>query len=217
MKRIRLISAVLIFTTMLALAATAQTRPRPGTAAPRPASPTTTPPPQTTASGSVAVPASKIALVDTSMFGDEKAGITRFVNAVQIVDREFQPRQTELTSLQTRIQVIVEDINKLRGNSVVDPKTIQDKQNEGARLQREFDDKKEQGAAAYSKRYQEVVGPISTEIGKALDQFTQQRGITMTLDVSKLLPIMLTVDPATDITTAFIAEFNSKYPATPRP
>jgi Skp family chaperone for outer membrane proteins len=218
MKRILFIAATLIFSAALALSVSAQTRP--GAAAPRPTPPRPTPTPtaqaaapQTPAPSNAPVPVTKIALVDTSMFGDETNGIIRFVNAVKIVDREFQPRQTELTNLQTRIQAIVNDLDKLRGNAIVDQKSIQDKQNEGERLQREFNDKKAQGDAAYTKRYSEVVGPVSTEIGNALTEYAQQRGVTMTLDFSKLIPLMLTVNPATDITTAFIADFNSKHPA----
>jgi hypothetical protein len=48
----------------------------------------------------------------------------------------------------------------------------------------------------------------------------RQRGITMTLDMSKLLPAILTALPTGDITQAFIAEFNRKNPrrgAAPRP
>jgi len=48
----------------------------------------------------------------------------------------------------------------------------------------------------------------------------RQRGITMTLDMSKLLPAILTAVPTVDITQAFIADFNSKNPraaAAPRP
>ena len=36
----------------------------------------------------------------------------------------------------------------------------------------------------------------------------------MILDISKLAPAILTVNPAMDVTQAFIAEFNSKNPAT---
>jgi hypothetical protein len=57
-------------------------------------------------------------------------------------------------------------------------------------------------------------------IGKAMDQFARERGITMTLDLSKLLPAMLTALPTVDVTDAFIADFNRKNPRTgaaPRP
>jgi hypothetical protein len=34
----------------------------------------------------------------------------------------------------------------------------------------------------------------------------------MILDISKLLPAVLTVNPAMDVTQAFIADYNSKHP-----
>jgi hypothetical protein len=42
----------------------------------------------------------------------------------------------------------------------------------------------------------------------------------MTLDISKLMPAILTAIPAIDMTQAFISDFNSKNPRTgtpPRP
>ena len=65
-----------------------------------------------------------------------------------------------------------------------------------------------------SKRYEQAVSPISRQIGAALDQFASQRGVTMTLDLSKLLPAVLTMVPAVDLTQAFINDFNSKNPRT---
>ena len=194
---------------IVAISASAQTRP--GTAAPRQAAPQTPP----AAVSNAPVPDSKIAFIDTGMFGEEKGGINRYVSAVKKVEREFQPRQTELITIQNRIKALADEISKLSGNSVlVDPKTIQAKQEEGERLQRDLKYKKDQADADFAKRYQEEVSPISTDIGKALDQFAQQRGITMILDISKLAPAVLTVNPAMDVTAAFIAEFNSKNPAT---
>jgi hypothetical protein len=37
----------------------------------------------------------------------------------------------------------------------------------------------------------------------------------MTLDVSKMLPAILTALPTVEVTTAFIAEFNRKNPRAP--
>ncbi|MEO8435051.1 MAG: OmpH family outer membrane protein [Pyrinomonadaceae bacterium] len=206
MKRIRLIAAALMLAALLVVSAAAQTRP--GAASTRPAAP------QVPAASNAPVPDTKMAFIDTGAFGDEKGGITRYVNAVKKVEREFQPRQTELVTLQNRIKALADEISKLSGNSVVDPKTIQAKQDEGERLQRDLKYKKEQADADFTKRYQEEVSPISTDIGKALDQFATQRGITMILDISKLAPAILTVNPAMDVTAAFIAEFNTKNPAT---
>lgn len=197
---------------ILALSASAQTRPaagRPATTTP-PATPQSTAPAQTNAP----LPDTKIAFIDTGAFGEEKGGITRYVNAMKSLEREFQPRQKELNDIQTRIKGLADEITKLSGNSVVDPKTIQAKNDEGERLQRDLKYKKEQADADFAKRYEEVVGPISQDIGKALNQFASQRGITMILDISKLAPAILTVNPAMDVTAAFISEYNTKNPAT---
>ncbi|MFZ2177410.1 MAG: hypothetical protein WAW17_25950, partial [Rhodococcus sp. (in: high G+C Gram-positive bacteria)] len=67
---------------------------------------------------------------------------------------------------------------------------------------------------SYEKRYQEVTAPVSADIGKALDEFARQRGFTITFDLNKLAPAILTISPTIDVTQAFIADFNSKYPAT---
>jgi hypothetical protein len=39
----------------------------------------------------------------------------------------------------------------------------------------------------------------------------------MTFDVSKILPAILTLAPAVDLTQAFISDFNSKNPRTGAP
>jgi Skp family chaperone for outer membrane proteins len=207
MKHLRLIAATLMLAAMIAVSASAQTRP--ATTPARPAAQTTP------AVNNGPIPDTKIAFIDTSAFGEEKGGIARYVNAMKALEREFQPRTTELTTMQTRIKTIADELNKLSaGSAVVDQKTIQGKQDEGERLQRDLKYKDEQLKADMSKRYQDVVGPISNDIGNALTQFANQRGITMILDYSKLLPAILTLSPAADVTQAFIAEYNSTHPAT---
>ncbi|HEX8920714.1 MAG TPA: OmpH family outer membrane protein [Pyrinomonadaceae bacterium] len=208
MRNFRILAAAMMLAAIFAVSASAQTRPATGTAA-RPAAPQQTTPPASTGP----VPDTKIAYINTEAFGDEKSGITRYVTAVKALEREFDPRQKELITMQTRIKAIADEISKLSGSSVVDPKTIQAKQDEGERLQRDLKYKKEQADADFAKRYQEVVSPISADIGKALDQFANQRGLTMILDISKLAPAVLTANQNMDVTAAFIAEYNSK-PAT---
>jgi Skp family chaperone for outer membrane proteins len=200
MRNFRIIAAATMLAAIAVVSASAQTRP----AATTPARP---------AASNAPLPDTKIAFIDTGAFGDDKGGITRYVTAVKSLEREFDPRQKELVTMQTRIQTLADEITKLSSSTVVDPKTIQVKQDEGARLQRDLKYKKEQADADFSKRYQEVVGPISQDIGKALEQFASQRGITMILDISKLAPAILTVNPGMDMTSAFITEYNSR-PAT---
>jgi len=206
MKRVFVVTVGFVVLSAMSLMASAQVRP--GTAAPaRPAAPQPTPAPAT-----VAVPATKIALIDTTAFSDEKTGIKRYLNAVNGLRRQFEARNTELRNLDAQIKALAAEINKLSAAPVVSQETIRAKQDEGTRLERDLKYKKEQADADYAKKYEEVVGPVSADIGKALDLYASQYGLTMVLDVSKLLPAILTVNPTTDITEAFIADYNSKNP-----
>ena len=222
MNRIRFILAALIFVALTIISVGAQTRPqtvtRP-TPTPLPR-PTATPLPRpvaTPAPLNLSVPESRIALIDTGMFGDEKNGIFRYIDAANVVSREFQPRTNELRNLEARLNTLATEIQTLMKAPTPDQRAIQAKQTEGERLQQEFNTKKDRLDEDVSKRYQQIVTPVSKQIGVAMDQFARQRGITMTLDTSKLLPAILTVVPAVDITQAFIADFNSKNPRTASP
>lgn len=203
MRIIRLFAAAIFIAAIVVVPTFAQQRPGA-------AQPAATTPAQATGP----VPASKIAFVNTQAFDDEKVGINRYVAAMKNLQREFQPRQTELQTLDTRLKAIADEISKTQ--SVADPKALQLKQEEGEKLQRELEFKKKEFEAAAAKRYEEVVGPINADIVKALDVFAKARGITMILDVSKqaILESILTVDPAMDVTAPFIVEYNSKNPAT---
>lgn len=209
MKAIRFTAAVLLCAASLVISTQAQaTRPAPPPA--RPAAPVTASAP---AVSNEPVPASKIALVDTRYFYDEKNGINKLIAGLKQLEREFLPKQQELLGLQNRLQAIADELQKLGGGAApVDPKTIQAKQDEGERLQRELEYKKKDAEAALQKRRSELVGPVSEEIGKALQAFAAARGITMILDPSRMEEAFLAVIPSVDATQAFIADFNTKNP-----
>jgi Skp family chaperone for outer membrane proteins len=206
MRILRLIAASAILAAITALSAFAQGTARPTTTPARPAAPA--------AAAPANVPDSKIAFINTEAFGDEKAGIVRYINAVKSLEKEFLPRQTELNTMNTRLKALADEITKLTGASVVSADTIRAKQDEAEALQRDMKRKKEDADAAFQKRYETVVSPISTDIGNSLTTFANARGITMILDISKLAPAVLTVNPAMDVTQAFISEYNSTHPAT---
>jgi outer membrane protein len=158
------------------------------------------------------VPDSKVALINTDAFSDEKQGITRLVNAVKGVDREFNPRKTDLQGMQTRIQQLTDDIQKTA--PMADPKATQGKQDQLDQLKKDFQRKGEDAQAAYNKRLQEIVGPIYDDIGKSLDAFGKSHGITLMLDAAKIGPAIIMASDTMDVTAAFIREFNSSHPAT---
>ncbi len=173
----------------------------------------TRPAPQTTAAPAQAnVPASKVALINTEAFADEKQGIFRIVAAVKRVDNEFEPRKKELQALQTRLQQLTDDVEKTK--SVAAPAATQQKLDQLEQLKKDGQRKQEDAQAAYNKKMQEALAPIYEDIGKSLDAFGKSQGITLLLDASKIAPAILSAAEASDVTKAFIAEFNSKFPAT---
>lgn len=214
MKNFRIFAATLMLAALLAVSAFAQTRPATGGAT-TPARPAATAP----ATPAGPLPDTKIAFIDTGAFGDEKEGIVRYVNAMKALEAEFKPRQDELNNMNNRIKAIADEINKLNAggaSSPVAPQTIQAKQDEGEKLQRDLKYKKEQADADFQRRYNEVISPISSDIGKALDQFAQSQGITLILDIGRLMQAgaVLTANPNMDVTKAFVSEYNRTHPAT---
>ena len=200
MKIFRAIAAVAFVAAISAGSISAQIRPA-GTPA------TSTTPTQTTAS----VPDSKIALIDSSAFGDEKQGIVRIVTALKKLNAEFQPRQNELQTLQQQIDKATADLQKVQ--PVQDPKLSAQQQDKIDTMKKDLQRKGEDAQAAFNKRQEEILSPILEEIGKALDVYAKAHGITMILDVTKL-PGIVSASDSLDITKAFIVEFNSKNPAT---
>jgi len=199
MKIVRFIAAVALLTTVAFISVSAQ-QAKPGASAPA------SPAPQT----NVAVPDSKMALIYSDAFLDPKAGINRFTALMGTLNREFQPRQTELQSLQTKIQTLTKEINDTA--TVADPKTIQQKRDQLEQAQTDYKRKGEDAQAAYERRRQEIFMPLQQDIGKALETYAKARGITVIVDGSQV-PVVYAAD-SLDITKAFIAEFNSKNPAT---
>jgi outer membrane protein len=157
------------------------------------------------------VPETKIALVNTDEFADEKTGITRLVSAMKRVDGEFQPRRTELQTLQQQIEKATADLTK--ATPVQDQKVTQQQTEKIELMKTEFKRKGEDAQAGYQKRLQDVLGPVYDDIGKALDAYAKAHGITLILDVTKVQGIV-SASESLDITRSFITEFNSKNPAT---
>lgn len=198
MKIDRLIAA---FAFVLALAVSG------AVAQPKPAAPATAP------AQSANVPESKIALIYSDAFLDAKNGIGRFTTLITNLNREFQPRQTKLQGLQERIKTLTDEVNKIQGASaVVDPKTIQTKMDSLEQLKKEFTREGEDAQAAYNKRRTELFTPLQDDIGKALEAYAKAHNINVIIDGSQV-PLVYAAD-ALDITRAFIADFNSKNPAT---
>ena len=205
MKIFRATAAVAFCAALTAGSAWAQ--PRTGTAAPTQPRPTPASAPATAAN----IPDSKVAVIDSGAFQDEKVGIVRVVTALKRLNSEFQPRATELTNLDQQIQKLEADLQKAA--PVQDPKVTQQQQDKIDSMKRDLQRKTEDYQAAVNKRLQEVRAPLYEDIGKALTAFAKAKGITLILDVSQVQGLFVMSD-AIDVTSAFIADYNSKNPAT---
>ena len=201
MRIYRLIAAAAFLAAITALPASAQQRPA-----------ATATQPAAAAASNAPVPDSKIALINTDAFADEKLGITRLVNAMKKVDGEFTPRRTELQGIKANIDKLTADIQATA--NVAQPQQLQQKTDQLESLKRDMQRKTEDAQAAYNKRLQESVGPLYEDIGKSLDAFARARGITLLLDAAKIGPAILAFTDTIDVTRAFIADYNSKNPAT---
>lgn len=159
------------------------------------------------------VPESKIALVYTNLFLEPKTGIAKFLNLVNTLNREFEPRQRELVQLQERIKTLTNEIDQAqRASAVVDQKSVQTKIDQAQQLEKDLQRKAEDAKAAYQKRRDELFTPLQDEIGKALEVYAKQHNINVLIDGSQV-PLIYAAD-SLDITRAFINDFNSKNPAT---
>ncbi|MCM3873614.1 MAG: OmpH family outer membrane protein [Pyrinomonadaceae bacterium] len=176
----------------------------PALAQTRPAGPTT--PPQTGA----ALPDSKIALIYSDAFLDPKTGISRFTTVLGNLNREFQPRQTELQQLSQKIQQLKDEVEKTK--SVAEPRALQQKVDQLEQWNKELQRKGEDAQAAYTKRRGEIFAPLEDDIKKSLEAFAKQRGINVIIDGSQV-PVVYAAD-SIDVTRAFISDFNTKNPAT---
>jgi outer membrane protein len=212
---IRDYSLVIVALMVVGIATTINAQQRP--AGPPPAArPTPTPAAApTTPPANVALPTSKMAVIYTDVFLDQKAGIAKFNNLLTKLNNEFQKLKDEINAMQQRAQALETEINKLReapAGTPIDQRSLQAKIDQLEQLKKDIQRKGEDAQGSYNRRRQELFGPLQEEIGKALEAFAKARGINVIIDAAQV-PLLF-ADEKIDITRAFIADFNSKNPVT---
>jgi Skp family chaperone for outer membrane proteins len=163
----------------------------------------------------------KIGLINTFEFGDEKAGITKYVNVLKSLQAEFAPAQLELDTLSKKLSGLAKEVQTLReqaasGKVPVDEKAAQAKVEEAEKIQRDIKFKQEDAKARYERRQQAVIGPVMQDIGRAVNDYAKQKGFTVIFDIAKddsglLLAIG---DEKIDVTKDFITFYNARPAAT---
>lgn len=181
------------------------------------AQPTPTPAaaPPAGATQTVALPVSKMAVIYTDLFLDQKTGIAKFNTVVAKLNGEFQKLKDELNQMQTRGQALEGEITKLRdapAGTPIDQRSLQAKIDQLEQLKKDIQRKGEDAQASYNRRRQELFSPLQDEIGKALEAFAKTRGINVIIDGTQI-PLLYAAD-SIDITRAFITDFNTKNPVT---
>jgi Skp family chaperone for outer membrane proteins len=177
--------------------------------------PAATAPAATASAATVQLPMSKMAILYTDLFLDQKTGIAKFNSVVTKLNSEFQKTKDELTQMQTRAQTLESEITKLREapeGTPIDQRSLQAKIDQLDQLKKDIQRKGEDAQGSYNRRRQELFLPLQEEIGKALEAFAKARGINVIIDGTQV-PLLYAAD-SIDITRAFIADFNSKNPVT---
>jgi outer membrane protein len=150
-----------------------------------------------------------VAIIDSSVFMDEKAGIARVMAAMQGIETKFQPLRNELRGMRERLSTMRSDIQKKR--QVQEP-TLTAQQTEAVdRLELEIKRKAEDAQASYQKENAAVLEPLQQDIGTALTAYAQSKGITLLIDANRV-PIIYAASNV-DITKDFIADYNRTHPA----
>lgn len=157
--------------------------------------------------------ATKIAVFDSDALGDDKTGVKKLVAAFRQIETNIKPLRDEIQGLRTRYDAAVAIVNKPPPG--MDQKAIAAKADEAESIKSDIERKQQDGQKALEKRTKELTDPIYQEINTELLAYAKARGFDMVFDLSKLAGIALVLNPAIDITAAFIAEYNTKHPLVP--
>lgn len=164
----------------------------------------------------------KIVVIDTGAF-DNKDGIQRYVNAMNGLEAEFKPVSTKIDGMITRYNSLGAEIKKIQeqisaGSTggvapPIDQKAAEAKVVEYQTLEKNIKREQEDAKANFERRQQQVMGPLLQEIGKAMQEYANQKGYDLILDAAKLdnAGLILAFNPArVDVTKDFITFFNAR-------
>jgi len=120
-----------------------------------------------------------VAVINSLHFEDDNKGVTKLVNTREKAEAEFKPKMDELGTMQMKLDDIKKKIEKTPSQN--DRKLIE----EGERLQRDLVYKQEDYRAKYNRRFQELMRPVYTAMGNAMQQWSKKNGYDMLFDISK--------------------------------
>lgn len=149
-----------------------------------------------------------VGIIDTSQFADDKAGITRVINALKQVETKYDAIRKEMQGLQARLDTLKQNLDKNQATQA--PNVTQQQVDEGQRLELQIKRKAEDAQAGYQRDTNAALEPLQTDIQNALNVYAKAKGLNLVIDVSRV-PVLF-VDPTLDITKDFIADYNKTHP-----
>lgn len=154
----------------------------------------------------------KVAIIDSAMFADEKTGITKFVTAMKSVESQFTATRTELSGMNTRLTNLTKEVETLRNSPAVNQASLQKKIQEAQDLDRDIRRKTEDAQGLYSVKQRDATQPIQQAMYVAMQEFAKTRGYAVIFDVAKDEKGLLLVigDQSVNVTRDFITFFNAR-------
>jgi Skp family chaperone for outer membrane proteins len=122
------------------------------------------------------------------------------------MDTEFKARRDDIAQLMSRLEGLQ---NVPAGTTEAQ---LEVRRDQAQTLQIEITRKQEDARTAYARRFAQLTDPIQKSIVDALKVFAKARGIDVLVDVSKFQEGVLLVNEGSDLTAAFVRDFNSKNP-----
>jgi outer membrane protein len=161
------------------------------------------------------VAANPIAVINSGMFSDEKAGISRVNAAMDQVDAKFDPIRKEINGMRDRLNTMRTDIQKKQATQAANVTAQQS--DAASQLELQIKRKAEDAQSDFQKQLGAALQPLQADINTALKAYAQAHGILLIID-SNRVP-MIYVHDSIDITQDFIAEYNRTHAAvgTPAP
>src|SRR5215213_356832 len=150
-----------------------------------------------------------VAIIDSSAFSDEKAGIARVMAAMQQIETKFQPLRTEIRGMRERLNTMRADIQKKR--LVQDPNLTAQQTEQADQLEVQIKRKAEDAQSSYQRESLIFLDPLQKDIGTSLTAYAQSRGINLLIDVNRVPVVYAAAN--LDITRDFIADYNRTHPA----
>ena len=173
---------------------------------------TTAAAPATPAAAPKLLPVSRVAWINTNAFLADEGGIKQLVRVMKELELEFSGTQSELSLMNEKLRTLAGEIQQLQAGGEANAAAIQEKTVAGQKLNLELRTKQQQAQAAVQQAQQEKQGPVSQEIGKALNVFIKEREIGVLFDVAKLNEGIIAAQPELEVTNDFIAYYNALHP-----